>query len=72
MKSPMFLRLENMINTLGQFRKEYDGDRVPKYEVAFLAKKAKDEERKRREQKRIERQQRKEEIANLQKEHEMW
>ena len=48
-KSPMFLKLEAMIATLGEFRKEYDGDRVPKYEIAFLAKKAKEEERKRRE-----------------------
>ena len=48
-KSPMFLKLESMIATLSQFRKEYDGERVPRYEVAFLAKKAKEEERKRRE-----------------------
>ena len=45
----MFLKLESMIATLSQFRKEYDGERVPRYEVAFLAKKAKEEERKRRE-----------------------
>ena len=49
MKSPMFLKLENMIQTLSQFREEYDGTRVPKYEVAFLEKKKKDEERHRRE-----------------------
>ncbi len=38
-KSPMFLRLESMINTLDKFRTEMDGSRVPKYEVAFLQKK---------------------------------
>lgn len=48
-KSPMFLRLEAMIQTVDQFRKEFDGTRVPKYEVAFLAKKKKEEERQRRE-----------------------
>ena len=51
----MFLRLEAMIDTVDQFRKEFDGTRVPKYEIAFLAKKKKEEERLKREQKRKER-----------------
>ena len=60
MKSPMYLRLEAMIDHIDQFRKEFDGERIPKYEIAFLAKKKKEEERQKREQKRKERQERKE------------
>lgn len=53
-KSPMYLKLQKMINTLGKFREEMDGSRVPKYEIAFLAKK-KIEEKKKRKQDRQER-----------------
>ena len=67
-KSPMFLRLEAMIETVDQFRKEFDGSRVPKYELAFLAKKKKEEERQKREQKRKERQERKERQAEYERE----
>ena len=38
-KSPMFLKLQAMISTLEKFREEMDGSRVPKYEVAYIAKK---------------------------------
>ena len=38
-KSPIFLKLETMISALDKFRSEMDGNRVPKYEVAFLQKK---------------------------------
>ena len=66
-KSPMFLRLEAMITTVDQFRKEFDGTRVPMYEVAFLAKKKKDEERLRREQRRKERQDKKDRQAEYER-----
>ena len=45
-----------MINTLGKFREEMDGSRVPKYEVNFLAKK-KIESKKKRKNDRQERKQ---------------
>ena len=57
-----------MIETVDQFRKEFDGSRVPKYELAFLAKKKKEEERQKREQKRKERQERKERQAEYERE----
>ena len=41
---------------------------MPKYEVAFLAKKKRDEERQRREQKRKERQERKDRQAEYERE----
>ena len=63
----MFLRLETMITTVDQFRKEFDGTRVPMYEVSFLAKKKKEEERKRRESKRKERKERKELLAEYER-----
>ena len=62
-KSPVFLRLETMISTLDRFRSEMDGNRIPKYEMAFLEKKQKELEK----QKRIrERQERKEKVKMLQ------
>ena len=48
-KSPMFLKLENMISTLDKFRTEMDGARVPKYEQHFRAKRIEERERQRRE-----------------------
>ena len=41
-KSPMFLKLESMIQTLDKFRTEMDGSRVPKFEVAFIEKRKQD------------------------------
>ena len=67
-KSPLYLRLEAMIGTVDQFRKEFDGERIPKYEIAFLAKKKKEEERLKREKKRKERQERRELQAEYERE----
>ena len=35
-KSPVFLRLEAMISTLGRFREEMDGSRIPVWEQQWL------------------------------------
>ena len=62
-KSSCYLKLEAMILTLDRFRSEMDGNRIPKFEIAFLDKKKKELER----QKRIkERQERKEKVKQLQ------
>ena len=34
-KSPVYLKLENMIQTLDMFRNNMDGKRIPKFEQAF-------------------------------------
>ena len=39
-KSPVFMRLETMISTLGRFREEMDGTRIPKWEQQWLERKA--------------------------------
>ena len=36
LKSPVFLKLEAMIQTLQQFRDEYQGARVPFYDKKYL------------------------------------
>lgn len=41
-KSPVYKKLENMIETLAMFRNEMDGNRVPKYEQTYLLRKKKD------------------------------
>lgn len=58
-KSPIYQQLNAMISTLGKFREEMDGTRVPKYELAFLARKKKEQKIKRR----IEQQERKQQNA---------
>lgn len=35
-KSPTFLKLDSLINHLGHFRREFMGQRIPKYEEQFL------------------------------------
>ena len=51
----MFLKLEEMIHTVGMFKTEMIGTRVPKYEQRFIEKRRADQERKRREMRRISR-----------------
>ena len=51
-KSPVFLRLEAMISTLGRFREEMDGSRIPKWEMQWLERKAIEDKKQMREQKR--------------------
>ena len=41
-KSPMFLKLEEMIQTVGMFKTEMIGTRVPKYEQRFIEKRRAD------------------------------
>ena len=50
-----------MINTLGKFREEMDGSRIPKYEVTFLEKKKRQQKRQRQKQRHERRQKQKEE-----------
>ena len=52
LKSPVFLKLETMIETINMFRQEMDGNRVPKFELSFREKKKKEKERQLREAKR--------------------
>ena len=44
-KSPVYLKLEAMIGTLDKFRSEMDGNRVPRFEVTYLKKKRKENEK---------------------------
>ena len=44
-KSPTFLKLDSLINHLGHFRKEFLGNRIPKYEQQFLVRKEEAEQR---------------------------
>ena len=41
-KSPVYVKLENMIETLNMFRNEMDGKRIPKYEKTYMMKKKKE------------------------------
>ena len=52
MKSPVYLKLETMIETIDFFRKEMDGNRIPKFEQSFREKQKKEKERQAREAKR--------------------
>ena len=52
MKSPVYLKLETMIETIDFFRKEMDGNRVPKFEQSYREKQKKEKERQAREAKR--------------------
>ena len=51
-KSPVFLRLEAMISTLGRFREEMDGSRIPIWEQQWQERKAIEDKKHLREQKR--------------------
>ena len=51
-KSPVYLKLESMIETINFFRKEMDGNRIPKFEQLYREKKKKEKERQMREAKR--------------------
>ena len=44
-KSPVFLKLETMIETINMFRQEMVGNRVPKFELSFREKNKKEKER---------------------------
>ena len=44
-KSPVFLKLETMIETINMFRQEMDGNRVPKFEQNFREKRKKEKDR---------------------------
>lgn len=70
-KSPMFLKLESMIQTLDKFRHEMDGNRVPKYEQHFIEKRKREEEIKRQETKRKERHERRQKREAEKREYEM-
>ena len=59
MKSPVYLKLETMIETIDFFRKEMDGNRVPKFEQSYREKQKKEQERQAREAKRFARKQKK-------------
>ena len=52
-KSPVFLKLETMIETINMFRQEMDGNRVPKFEQNFREKRKKEKDRQLREAKRL-------------------
>ena len=47
-KSPMFMKLDAMIHTLDKFRGEMQGDRVPKFEAAFIEKRREEAHRQRK------------------------
>ena len=52
MKSPVYLKLETMIETIDFFRKEMDGNRIPKWEHSYREKQKKEKDRQAREAKR--------------------
>ena len=54
-KSPIYIRLEAMIDTLAKVRAEMKGSRVPAYEQNFIMRKKKEAAFMRKETKRAER-----------------
>ena len=54
-KTPIYKRLENMIDTLAKIRAEKDLERVPKFEQAFILRNKKLASFQRRESKRLDR-----------------
>ena len=51
-KSPVYLRLETMIDTLQMIRSQLDGKRIPKFEETFIERKKMEEEMAKKEKRR--------------------
>lgn len=54
-KSPMYLRLQKMIETLGVYRSEMETQKLPRFEANYVARKKQEAEIRKREKLRLER-----------------
>ena len=52
LKSPVFVKLETMIETIAMFRQEMEGQRIPKFEETFIQRKHEMEQKRLRDARR--------------------